>query len=402
MPGWHETTREARRSGRLQVLGLIQEQHPERCRLFMQWKRLEWPVLVDSLGLLGVSAVPIAILVDERGVVRKIRARAGDLETFLGGDGQPPADGQPARPAPDPDRLQREANERPDRTDRWMALGDALFLRAGAGDLSASAAAYRRALERDAPPDAWFRLGVVLRRRHETTAGEPGDFQAAVDAWARALSLRPNQYIWRRRIQQYGPRLDKPYSFYDWVKAARRDIRDRGERPVELVVEPAGAEIAFPSETFSPDTAPAGAPDPDGKIARDARPLVRVESTVTFDTGSPPATARIHLDFRPDLAHGAHWNNEAGPLLVWIEAPPGVEIDRQLHEAAGPRTVVSQETRRVEFEARVGEAARDRAQEPIRVPGYALYHVCEDLDGVCHYLRRDIEVTLRWPPRQRR
>jgi hypothetical protein len=39
--------------------------------------------------------------------------------------------------------------------------------------------------------------------------------QKAVQYWTMALDMDSNQYIWRRRIQQYGPRLEKPYSFYD-------------------------------------------------------------------------------------------------------------------------------------------------------------------------------------------
>ena len=71
-----------------------------------------------------------------------------------------------------------------------------------------------------------FRLGVCYRRRYESQQRQPGDFQAAIDSWSRALDLDPNQYIWRRRIQQYGPRLDKPYAFYDWVNEAEK--RDCG------------------------------------------------------------------------------------------------------------------------------------------------------------------------------
>ena len=61
-------------------------------------------------------------------------------------------------------------------------------------------------------------------------------FQRAIDAWGQALAIDPNHYIWRRRIQQYGPRLIKPYPFYDWVEQAAREIRARGETPVELAV----------------------------------------------------------------------------------------------------------------------------------------------------------------------
>jgi hypothetical protein len=56
VPGWHERTREHQARGELQLVGIIQEQHPDRCRLFMQWKQMDWPILVDALNLYGVSA----------------------------------------------------------------------------------------------------------------------------------------------------------------------------------------------------------------------------------------------------------------------------------------------------------------------------------------------------------
>ena len=57
------------------MVGIIQEQHAERCRLFMQWKKMDWPIMVDSFGLLDVSAVPITLGIDEHGVVHKLPRR---------------------------------------------------------------------------------------------------------------------------------------------------------------------------------------------------------------------------------------------------------------------------------------------------------------------------------------
>lgn len=68
----------------------------------------------------------------------------------------------------------------------------------------------------------------------------------------KALDLVP--YIFRRRIQQYGPRLDKPYPFYDWVSEARAAVLARGETPVEPRVEPGGAELAAPLERMAEDS----------------------------------------------------------------------------------------------------------------------------------------------------
>ena len=99
--------------------------------------------------------------------------------------------------------------------------------------------------------------------RHESSGRRPGDFQAAVDAWGRALELDPNQYIWRRRIEQYGPRLSKPYAFYDWVAQARAEISGRGETPIPLAVEPYGSELAGPGRDVWPDGTGPAEPDPE-------------------------------------------------------------------------------------------------------------------------------------------
>ena len=124
---------------------------------------------------------------------------------------------------------------------------------------------------------ALFRLGVCHRLRYDSAARSLGDFQLAVDHWGQALDLDPNQYIWRRRIQQYGPRLDQPYSFYDWVTEAEKAIVARGEKPVKLSVRPTGAEIAYPVKSFPAAKGDSKPLDPDGRILRDTEGLVQAE-----------------------------------------------------------------------------------------------------------------------------
>ena len=45
-----------RKAGHLKVVGILQEQHPDRCALFMQWKQMDWPVWLDALNLLQLPA----------------------------------------------------------------------------------------------------------------------------------------------------------------------------------------------------------------------------------------------------------------------------------------------------------------------------------------------------------
>ena len=389
VPGWHEGTLNLQREGKLAMAGIVQEQHPDRARLFMQWKRMEWPILVDSLNLLGVDAVPITVAIDEHGIVRaagiKLSEAAHFAENFAAATYSAPSEPPQSPILPDAETLKR--------TGRWQSYADALFLWGEGGRFREVIDAYERALGAagDLAPPVLFRLGVAYRARYDSVQRQPGDFQAAVDHWQKALDRNPNQYIWRRRIQQYGPRLDKPYPFYDWVTQAREEIRRRGEEPAPLVVEPGGAEIATPAKTLAaqPDSTE---PDPGGRIHRDEMPFVLVERTVVPPAVRPGSTGRTHIVFRPNTARKAHWNNEAGDLVVWIDPPAGWETDARRLTVPNPPAAVSQEQRRVEFEFRVPEAAPAGETE---VPAYALYYVCEDEHGVCLYRRQDLPLSVR-------
>ena len=83
MPGWHDATLELQQQGKVRMVGIIEEQHPARARLFLQWKNMDWPVMVDSLNLLGVSVVPITLLIDEAGIVRAVRPKPEEFREFL-------------------------------------------------------------------------------------------------------------------------------------------------------------------------------------------------------------------------------------------------------------------------------------------------------------------------------
>ena len=70
MPVWHDATRQWVKDGKLVLLGVTQEQHPERCRLFAQWKQFDWPILHDPINVLESMAVPIVVAIDEHSIVR--------------------------------------------------------------------------------------------------------------------------------------------------------------------------------------------------------------------------------------------------------------------------------------------------------------------------------------------
>ena len=65
MPVWHENTKALRAAGKLAVVGITQEQHAERCRLFAQWHQIDWPILWDPFNLTESKVVPRFTLIDE-------------------------------------------------------------------------------------------------------------------------------------------------------------------------------------------------------------------------------------------------------------------------------------------------------------------------------------------------
>jgi hypothetical protein len=77
VPGWHEATKDLQAEGRIRMVGIVQEQHPDRARLFMQWKEMDWPVMVDAQNELGVAVVPITLFIDEHGIIRGRPPRRG-------------------------------------------------------------------------------------------------------------------------------------------------------------------------------------------------------------------------------------------------------------------------------------------------------------------------------------
>lgn len=390
VPGWHEDTKALEADGSLQVLGIIQEQHPDRCRLFMQWKQMSWPIMVDTLNLTGIDVVPVTYAIDEHGIVRYVRPSREQFTSFMATDYPTPAGSLP----PPGVAVSLDAHDRAPHTSAadWTTYGDALFLWGGTDRLDEAIEAYRHATELS-PEDgaAFFRLGSAFRRRYESGVRRADDFRQATEGWARALSINPNQYIWRRRIQQYGPRLDKPYPFYDWIDEARSSVAARGDTPVELPVEPAGAEIAQPADAFEAAGAGSPEPDPDARIYRDPGRFITVESAAVPPIVAPDGVTRVHLAFRPVEAIKAHWNNEVDPLEVWIDQPEGWSVGRHHLTAPSPPEAVSSEMRQVQVELKASATA-SAGQTTVR--GYALYYVCEDVDGTCLYRRQDLAVDV--------
>jgi len=405
VPVWHERTKAAVASGSLALLGVIQEQHAERCQLFAQWKGFEWPILQDAINTLGPRSVPIVVAIDEWGIVRAVNPKPDVFAGFLANNGANGATNNIVKDSPTATRsANREhlyqlatqlARSHPQDSNANREIGDGLMLWGSDADLDTAVDAYRTAT--DLAPDNGanhFRLGVALRRRYESASRKRNDFQQAITHWNRALEIDPNQYIWRRRMQQYGPRMTKPYAFYDWVTLAQSDIRAQGEEPVLMRVELTRAELAFPAKQtdFAADSAKE--PDPKDKITHDAKELVRIVATVVPPFAKPGSTVRVFLEMEPDASREVHWTNDAGPTIVWVDSHTGEanspQVEKSVWELANDDSATTNETRIVEFEVQL---PKDFGGS-VELSGYVLYYVCEGASGTCVYRRQDISIAV--------
>jgi hypothetical protein len=197
------------------IVGLVQE-HPDRWRLFLQRQRIDWPMLWGPINVTDQPAVPLVTAIDEHGIVRLKGPNPDIIEQDSLNVTYPPRRRPKARSLTWMNcgigRNPRTAGH------PGCALGDALALWRGADSVTPAAEAYAKA------------AAMVHRMRFDSPARLAGDFQRALDHWQAALGLDPNQYIWRQRTQQYGPRLEKPYSSYDWVEKAHADTHsDHGQ-----------------------------------------------------------------------------------------------------------------------------------------------------------------------------
>ena len=70
VPVWHERTRALVEAGELAIVGIVQEQHPDRTALYAQWQGVDFPILWDPFGVAGLEVVPVVSAADEHGIVR--------------------------------------------------------------------------------------------------------------------------------------------------------------------------------------------------------------------------------------------------------------------------------------------------------------------------------------------
>lgn len=352
---WDAKTKPLVTAGKLEVFGLLQEQHPHRARLFSQWKKLSFPLYADPLNTLDVAAVPITLLVDEKGVIRFRNPNDQQLATFIKTKYTEPA--PKAKPVPGHE----------------FASVDELVLK---GKLQEAITAYHRLLEKD-PKNGrlHFRLGCTYRMVFDAD-GKPEHFTKAAHHWRVATNINGGQYIWRRRIQQYGPLTDKPYPFYDWVPAAQAEIEKRGEKAIQLKVPLSYSEQMGRNGKHknAASTMLDKAPDGLATILKDDA-HIQLQAVVLPSRARKSGVYRVHLVLKPN-GKNTVWNNESDPVQIWIGKPQqGHKHPQGLTIPTKALTENSDETRSIEFDWHVNDG------KPLT--GYAIYHLCDKKTGQC-------------------
>ena len=381
MPVWHNTIQKLAPEN-FSAIGVVQEQHSERTKLYKQWKQYDFPIAQDPVTKLGAAVVPMFIGIDEHGIVRNSRMRPRDLEKFLKTEFAAPTTAAPVlEKKTDFEKLAADD----DSVENLCMLGDDEMLFRVSGDNShdKAIASYKSALEKD-PKNGTilFRLGAAYRQRYDEKSHDDADFDMASKYWTMAMEVNPRQYIWRRRIEQYGPRLQKPYPFYDWVGTAIKEIEQRGEVPVKLTVELTQSELADRSrpDFTKQDTMPKSTEELD----RDNGEFISIESTMVPGFVKPGKPATVHLRLVPT---GAKWNNESTPLTVWIDCD-SAKLSKHLLTFDNPDQADSKENRSLELDILL-----DGAADSCVIEGFALYNVCTE-DGVCMYRRQDFKIEV--------
>lgn len=393
LPAWYETLHDAVESGDLVLLGVAVEQHPDRARLFAQWKKLNGAMMQDPVNYMRLEKLPLIVGIDENGYVRVVDP---DLKTvrkrFL-------ARKYPGEPALIPENTEEPPNtlvtrryaREAESPGFYIEHGDAVAI-AGLSPVFAEAIeAYGKAIASDRRlADAYFGLGVVHRMRFESEHREPGDFQAAVDVWARAAKLAPTNEIYQRRIQSYAPPMESPYPLFDWVATARKEIAATGDTPVALSVEPMGAELGDASGRRG-DAPPTPSDKDDGSAHEDKARRVQIEQTIVESLEKDRSHIRqVHLSFVLDPDRSARWGQESKPLRVWLRKPAGAEVSQRYFECAGSSAADDDLPRTICFTVSLAEGARKN----VTIRGHAIYQLVDGGEA-SEPLRQDFEIKLR-------
>lgn len=379
-----------RDEGTLAVVGITQEQHADRCLLFARWKGLDWPILWDPFNMTGSKAVPRVTLIDEHGIVRSTRGSLATFEEdFIAKTFPAPKTAVPA-PGGAANELVEVAASKPGSAARsYHEALSALLWPAGRDGEKAMHALQGHAEKHPDDAAAQWRLGVAYRMRHDSLERSLGDFQLAIDQWRLGLELDPSHYIYRRRIEQYGPLHGKPYPFYPWIEEARKEL---GSRAPPLLAEPCGTETASPRAADAPSAA-AKKPDTTGADAS-IKDGLRMEATVVWGADREGRMgARVHLHVRPAGNRVLLWDAKAGPVTLWFETSAGTVGETGLLVRRLKGVDRAEETVEFDFDVHPDSGKL----EPFEIKGFVLYHARLSPGDPAKRLRQDVAIAVRAP-----
>ncbi len=393
MLSWLEKTKGAVADKKLVLVGVMLDHHRDRCRLFAQWKEIDAPLLHDPLNLAGIDQVPTVVGLDEAGIVRVVNPKPTEIDKVLlvlKKKRPPKAARNAVETMPDPKYTRRMAAEARD-AGGWRAHGEALVMCGDPDLIHEATEAYAQAVQLE-PKDAraHFGLGVAYLARYEGAHRQPGDFQAAIDAWQAAWARDSKNEVCRSRILQYGLRHEKKAEMYGWIETARKEIQSRGQTATPLAVEPAEIECAKRLKRFRV------VEEPEGRALSgepDAANLVEFESVVVPALSKKRSNyAQILLIFRPNQSRWSDAADEPG-LAVRLEPPKGVTLSRRLVQSANGGSAAETGIRTLHVEARLPK----QMKEPILIKGRAFYRLGDGGGGEGGWRTRDIEIKV--PPR---
>lgn len=292
-------TKELVANGELAVVAIATEQHRERTSLWADWQGIEWPILWDPFNLTGSFAVPNAILVDAGGTVVTTRIRPDGLAVAL--EELEPFTAIDTREIPPPQLAQLDRLAKDD-LDRPLLEAVSRCLWSGAAPTEADLRTLRaRASGDERRGDHVFWSGVAERLAYDAAGGRGPGFARAVAAWHDAHALVPSQYIWRRRIQQYGPRLDQPYDFYAWMPEALETMaQTRPSIASNLSLHLTPTEMALEAR---PPAVRAETPDGTALMTTWDDPTLGLDIVVVRGTTAEADTVCLHVAIHDLLEH---------------------------------------------------------------------------------------------------
>lgn len=241
VPKWYEALQKHVDTEKLVIVGIVQEQHPDRAALFAQWKKITGPLLQDPVDYMQLKSVPLFVCIDENGYVRSAKPELETIEKkFINRK-------YPGKPVPIPENTEEPPNTVVTRRyahDSRMPAdlfthGEALILAGLPPQIEEAIESYEEGLKKDKKnARGHFGLGVAYRMRYDSAEAKPGDLKAAIDAWTKTVELAPKNEIYRERLNENTPSEKGQPAPYAWIRTARKAITDRGETPEPLVVDP--------------------------------------------------------------------------------------------------------------------------------------------------------------------